>query len=515
MAHTLNKHNVPFLLLAILHFSLCCGLKPGHAQEDLKPMFDGKTLDGWVQRGGKAKYVVEDETIVGTSIPDTPNSFLCTDREYTNFVMELEYKVHPELNSGIQIRSNSLPDYKKGRVHGYQVEIDPSLRGFSSGIYDEARRGWLFDLKQNTAARYAFKQNDWNHVRVIAKDNRFVTYMNGVLAANLTDDETSSGFIALQVHAVGKREDPLDVRWRNVRLSENVDGIELPPVDAAVAKQHSGGIVADNAEVKTCCSGFKFTEGAALGPDGRIYFSDIPNSNVHAYDPESEKLETYREESGASNGLYWAPNDALISCEGGNRTVTRHFIGGDYEKLVGKFNGKQLNSPNDVELDNIGGFYFTDPRYGDRENMEMEVEGVYYVDRKQKLTRVIDDLVRPNGLIMSPDFSILYVADAGANKTYRYDVKGPGDIANKTEFAPIGSDGMTNDDFGNIYFTHGQYVHVYSPTGEEIEKIEFPEKPANVTFGGKDRNVLFVTARTSLYSVPTLVTGGKARMNPR
>ena len=148
--------------LALIVFSVCLFLTPianSRAQEWVS-LFNGKNLDGWVQRGGKAKYSVEDGVIVGKTVPNTPNSFLCTERDYDNFELELEFKVHPELNSGVQIRSNSLPDYKNGRVHGYQVEIDPSERAWSAGIYDESRRGWICDLKDNTKARYALSKTN-------------------------------------------------------------------------------------------------------------------------------------------------------------------------------------------------------------------------------------------------------------------------------------------------------------------------------------------------------------------
>ena len=494
-------------LVAISAFEVADG-------QNLKPIFDGRTLDGWTRRGGDADYRVADAAIVGTSVPNTPNTFLCTDKMYSDFVLELEYKVHPELNSGIQIRSNSNPDYKNGRVHGYQVEIDPSDRSYSSGIYDEARRGWLFDLNGRTAARYAFRQNQWNHVRIIAKGNRLVTYLNGVLAANLIDNKTASGFIALQVHGVGGRKDPLDVRWRNIRLSEDVTEVALPETSEANS-QFDGVIVSENSKIQKLGGGFKFTEGPALGPDGRIYFSDIPNRRVNVYDPSDHSISSYREDSGKSNGLMWTANDALISCEGENRQVTRHFLGGGYQVLAKKFKGKKLNSPNDLAFDGSGGIYFTDPRYGDRSDMEMEIEGVYFVNSKGKgLQRIIDDLVRPNGLIMSNDFKYLYVADQGAGKTFRYTVDKPGQISNKTPFAPIGSDGMTIDDFGNVYLTHGKYVHVFSAGGKKICNIEFPEAPSNVTFGGADRKTLFVTARTGFYAVETNVTGGQARANP-
>ena len=201
--------------------------------EDLKPLFDGKTLDGWEQHGGKAKYRVENGEIVGTSVPNTPNSFLCTTKEYGDFILELEFKVSPELNSGVQIRSQVFADEREidvegkkkripaDRVHGYQVEIDPSPRAFSGAIYDEARRGrFLADLKDNEAARKAFKQGEWNKFRIECRGDSIQTWINGVPAVDLKDDVTPKGVIALQVHGVGQREEPLEVRWRNISLAE-------------------------------------------------------------------------------------------------------------------------------------------------------------------------------------------------------------------------------------------------------------------------------------------------------
>lgn len=200
--------------------------------EDLKPLFDGKTLNGFTQRGGKAKYEVIDGEIVGTSVPNTPNSFLCTDKEYGDFILEFDFKVHPKLNSGVQIRSQCYEEnttveingkefkFPAGRVHGYQVEIDPSARAWTAGIYDESRRGWLANLQDNEPARKAFKSEDWNHIRVECKGDSIKTYLNGVLAADLKDDVTPKGFIGLQVHGVGKNEEPMEVRWRNLRIQE-------------------------------------------------------------------------------------------------------------------------------------------------------------------------------------------------------------------------------------------------------------------------------------------------------
>ncbi|MFN3487274.1 MAG: DUF1080 domain-containing protein [Planctomycetota bacterium] len=202
------------------------------SEDGFVPIFNGKDLSGWVQRGGQAKYRVEDGAIVGTSVPNTPNSFLCTEKEYADFILELEFKVDPGLNSGVQIRSQCFSEPRDveiggkkfkipaGRVHGYQVEIDPSPRAFSGGIYDEGRRGWLADLKDNEPARKAFKPGEWNAFRIECRGNSIRTFINGVPAADLKDDVTPKGFIALQVHGVGKRTDPLEVRWRNLRIKE-------------------------------------------------------------------------------------------------------------------------------------------------------------------------------------------------------------------------------------------------------------------------------------------------------
>ena len=190
------------------------------AEEGFVPLSDGKTLDGWKQLGGHAKYTVEDGVIVGSSVPNTSNSFLCTEKDYSDFILEYEFKVDPQLNSGVQIRSNSMPEYKSGCVHGYQVEIDPSDRAWTAGIYDEGRRGWLNTLAENEAARKAFKQNEWNKVRVEAVGDSIKTWLNDVPAADLKDSMTASGFIGLQVHGVGNRAEPLQVRWRNLRIKE-------------------------------------------------------------------------------------------------------------------------------------------------------------------------------------------------------------------------------------------------------------------------------------------------------
>jgi hypothetical protein len=200
-------------------------------------LFNSKDLAGWVRRGGEAKYTAEDGMIVGRAVPNTPNSFLCTAKSYRDFILELDFKVDADLNSGVQVRSEYVEEGKsvqsagktvKGRkpggtVFGYQIEIDPDVkrnRMWTAGIYDESRRGWLKDLKENEPARKSFKPGEWNHLRIECKGDTIKTWLNGVAAAEFHDNATPSGFIGLQVHGVGKKTDPLEVRFRNIRLKE-------------------------------------------------------------------------------------------------------------------------------------------------------------------------------------------------------------------------------------------------------------------------------------------------------
>ena len=192
-------------------------------------LFNGEDLSGWVQRGGEAEYEIRDDMIVGKTVLETPNSFLCTEKNYGDFILEYDVKVDPRLNSGVQIRSESKSEYRDGRVHGYQVELDPAERAWSAGIYDEARRGWLYPLDLNPPARAAFKQNEWNTFRVECVGSHIKTFLNGVHVANLYDEETAEGFIALQVHSVGPKpeNEGIEVAWRNIRIiTEDVEKYE-------------------------------------------------------------------------------------------------------------------------------------------------------------------------------------------------------------------------------------------------------------------------------------------------
>ena len=188
-------------------------------------LINNNSLEGWNIIGGEAKYIVEDGVIIGTTAANTPNTFLTTNKMYGDFIFEIDFKVDSTMNSGIQIRSNSLPYYRDGMVHGYQIEIDPSKRAWSGGIYDEKRRKWLHTLENNPEAQKAFKQNEWNHYRVEAIGDTIKTWINNIPASYLIDDKTASGFFGLQVHSIGKNKDKLgkQVMWKNAKiLTENL-----------------------------------------------------------------------------------------------------------------------------------------------------------------------------------------------------------------------------------------------------------------------------------------------------
>lgn len=205
---------------SILIAALCFAIPAmGQQTTKWKQLFNNKDLSGWKQLGGKAHYAVQNGEIVGTTVSGEPNSFLATNVAYGDFILELELQVDTPLNSGIQIRSESSSGYKNGRVHGYQVEVDPSDRAWSGGLYDEERRGWLYPMEVNPAGKSAFKNGQWNKYRIECIGNNIRTWVNGQPTANVVDAMTASGFIALQVHAIGPNEKAgKHVRWRNIRI---------------------------------------------------------------------------------------------------------------------------------------------------------------------------------------------------------------------------------------------------------------------------------------------------------
>lgn len=218
--------------IIVVKLLLLTVLTPAFSQEKWEILFNGKDFKNWSKIGGKAEYFIKDGAIIGVSKSGTTNTFLATKKKYADFILELDYKVEEGLNSGIQFRSQSKKEYKNGRVHGYQFEIDPSSRAWSGGIYDEARRGWIYPMEKNTNAKVAYKPSQWNHVRIEAIGNSVRTWLNGIPCASILDNlpEASNGFIALQVHEIYKAEEEgKTVQWKDIKIcTTNLESVKTP-----------------------------------------------------------------------------------------------------------------------------------------------------------------------------------------------------------------------------------------------------------------------------------------------
>jgi len=267
-------------------------------------------------------------------------------------------------------------------------------------------------------------------------------------------------------------------------------------------------LIAQGATVKELASGFKFTEGPAVAPNGDIFFSDIPNETIHRYDIKEKTISLFRKNTGRGNGIYFDFDGSIILCEGGNQQLTKISMNNDVVVLTKSFNGRKYNSPNDCWIAPKGGIYFTDPKYGGK-NPQLSQDGMhlYYLkpDRKTVI-RVDDDLIKPNGVLGTPDGRILYVADHGGDKTYVYDINADGTLSNKKIFCNQGSDGMARDAHGNIYLTTDG-VEIYSLNGKKLGKIIVPQRPANVVFGAINDKTLYITAGKGFYAIKMNVAG--------
>jgi sugar lactone lactonase YvrE len=283
-----------------------------------------------------------------------------------------------------------------------------------------------------------------------------------------------------------------------------------PAATAAPAKDEplAKGILAPGAKVTELANGFQFTEGPAMDNKGNVYFSDVRASRTYRWSPDG-KVSLFRENTGSANGLAFDAEGNLLACEGANGRVVAIGPGGNVTVVADTYQGKRFNQPNDLWIDPKGGVYFSDPIYS-RGQKTQGGEHVYYVTpARKKVIRVIDDMVRPNGLVGTPDGKTLYVADHGAGKTYRYKVNADGTLADKTLFVSNGSDGMKLDQAGNLYIT-ADAVLVYNPAGRQIARIEVPQQPANVCFAGSGGTTLFITARSAIYAVETASIGAAA-----
>ena len=276
--------------------------------------------------------------------------------------------------------------------------------------------------------------------------------------------------------------------------------------------QSNSKILAKGAELKPLSSDYKFTEGPAADKEGNVYFTDQPNNRIMKWSTDGH-LSVYMEDAGRANGLFFDNKGNLIACADKNNELWLIDENKEVAVLVNDFEGKKLNGPNDVWVHPEGGIYFTDPfykrDYWNRTEKEIESENVYYLspDRKE-LTVAADGLVRPNGIVGTPDGKTLYVADINDGKTYTYQIGDDGSLTNRELFVEMGSDGMTLDTKGNLYLTGKAGVTVFNSSGEQIEQIAVPEGwTANVCFGGKKSKTLFITAMKSVYTIDTKAKG--------
>ncbi len=294
-------------------------------------------------------------------------------------------------------------------------------------------------------------------------------------------------------------------------LANLVSCIADGQVPSNIQSTNKSSIIAEYAQLQLVSSEFSFTEGPASDKNGNIFFTDQPNNRIWKYDTEG-KLSVFLENAGRSNGMFFDQKGNLTTCADEHNQIWQIKRNGKIKVLLTDLNGLHFNGPNDLWISPTNGIYFTDPYYQrdywTRKEPELDGQKVYYLASNKKPVVVADNFVRPNGIIGTSDGKYLYVADIGASKTYQYQIAPDGKLTNQKLFAAMGSDGMTIDEQGNIYLT-GNGVTVYNKAGEIIEHIAVPEKwTANITFGGKDHNILFITASKSVYILLMKVKGG-------
>ena len=269
-------------------------------------------------------------------------------------------------------------------------------------------------------------------------------------------------------------------------------------------------IIAPGASLQKLADGFEFTEGPACDAEGNVFFTDQPNDRLMEWSVDG-KLSTFMQPCGRANGLCFDREGNLWACADEKNELWRIDPTKKVTIVLKDYQGKLFNGPNDVWIAPGGGMFFTDPYYHRaywKRGPKEQDECVYYLASFRKApVRIISDLKQPNGIIGTPNGKTLYVADIGANKTYRYRIHHDGSVTDKTLFCELGSDGMTIDYQGNVYLT-GKGVSVFDPTGKKIEQIDVPEPwTANICFGGKDRRLLFITASKSIYGLRMRVKG--------
>ncbi|GAB4027364.1 SMP-30/gluconolactonase/LRE family protein [Spirosoma gilvum] len=290
----------------------------------------------------------------------------------------------------------------------------------------------------------------------------------------------------------------------------------LTAISGPIMAQQTSGldtiqVVAPGATLQKVSSQFTFTEGPAVDKKGNIYFTDQPNDKIWKYDTDGN-LSLYMDKTGRSNGLYFDKKGNIISCADEKDELWSISPDKKITVLMTNFQGQRMNGPNDLWIDPKGGIYFTDPYYQrdywERKKPDMDGQKVYYLPKGKSEAVLVDgDLKQPNGIVGTPDGKYLYVADIRDSKTYKYEISSDGSLKNRQLFIAQGSDGMTLDKQGNLYIS-GRGVTIYDPSGKKLGNIPVPSRwVGNVCFGGKNRDMLFITATESIYTIPMRVKG--------
>ena len=273
-----------------------------------------------------------------------------------------------------------------------------------------------------------------------------------------------------------------------------------------------GALITEGATLMQVSDEFSFTEGPASDKEGNVFFTDQPNDKILKWNANDNTISVFKEPAGRANGLYFDHDGNILAAADEKNEIWRIDKNGNVDTLITHFEGKKLNGPNDIWVDSKGGIYFTDPYfqrpYWERTEPEIVERKVYYISPDMKSVKSIaEGFVLPNGIIGTPDGNTLYVADVGDQKTYSYPINADGSLGEKKLFTTMGSDGMTLDNNGNVYLT-GNGVTVFNSSGEQIEHIPVEEEwTANVTFGGPDQDILFITAKGSVYTLQMNVHG--------
>jgi len=282
--------------------------------------------------------------------------------------------------------------------------------------------------------------------------------------------------------------------------------------DSAIAKKESS-VIANGATIELVSNQYSFTEGPAVDKKGNVFFTDQPNDKIYKWNALTGEVTVFLQGTGRSNGMMFDKKGNLVTCADEHNQVWSIKPNGKVKVLLKDIDGLHLNGPNDLWVDHKGGIYITDPYYQrpywTRKAPEIKGQDVYYLPKNKPPVKVVDDMMQPNGIIGTPDGKYLYVADIRGNKTYKYGIAADGTLKDKTLFIPKGSDGMTIDNLGNIYIT-GRGITVFNPEGQQIEFIFIPgDRTTNLTFGGKERNILFITATRSVYTLQMKVRGNQ------